>query len=132
MKISTKGQYAVRLMVEVAKSSEPLSISQIAKNQDISPKYLEQIVSSLVKANLLESIRGQKGGYILTRPLNQISIKQILDTTGDACTLAPCVNGNCERKTKCNASTVWLTLGSLIDNYLDNITLQNLMEETLI
>lgn len=131
MKISTKGQYAVRLMVEVAKSSEPLSVSQVAKNQNISPKYLEQIVSSLVKAELLESVRGQKGGYKLSRPSNEISIKQILDTTGDACVLAPCVSGNCERKHNCNASTVWLALGSLINNYLDNITLHSLMKQAL-
>ena len=131
MKISTTGQYAVRLMVEVAKSPEPLSISQIAKNQDISNKYLEQIVSSLVKEELLESLRGQKGGYKLTRPANKISIKQILDTTGDACTLAPCVNGECARKNKCNASSVWQALGSLINNYLDGITLKDLIDKTV-
>ena len=131
MKISTKGQYAVRLMVEVAKSPQPLSISQIAKAEDISNKYLEQIVSSLVKAELLESVRGQKGGYNLTRPANQISVKQILDVTGDSSPLAPCVGGECSRKNKCNASSVWLALGALINNYLDGITLKDLIEKTV-
>ena len=130
MKISTKGQYAVRLMVEVAKSTELVSISLIAKNQNISPKYLEQIVSNLVKEELLESVRGQKGGYRLSRPASKISIKQILDTTGDSCSLAPCVHGECERKNKCNASTVWLALGTLINNYLDGITLKDLIDKT--
>lgn len=130
MKISTKGQYAVRLMVEIAKSEEPLSVSQISKNQNISSKYLEQIVSSLVKASLLESLRGSKGGYKLTQPASQISIKQILDVTGDSCTLTPCVSGECERKNKCNASAVWQSLGSLINNFLDKITLHDLLNKS--
>lgn len=130
MKISTKGQYAVRLMVEVAKCDELISIASASKNQDISPKYLEQIVSLLVKNNLLESVRGQHGGYKLSRPANLITIKQILDTTGDACTLAPCVGGECERKNKCNASGIWQTLGSLINEYLDSVTLKDIIEKS--
>ena len=130
MKISTKGQYAVRLMVEVAKSQDLVSISNIAKSQDISQKYLEQIVSLLIKNNLLESVRGNKGGYKLSKPSNQISIKEILDTTGDSCSLAPCVGGNCERANKCNAIGVWQTLGELINNYLDGVTLKDLIEKT--
>ena len=130
MKISTKGQYAVRLMVEVAKTNEPVSIASIAKNQEISNKYLEQIVSLLVKNNLLESVRGTKGGYKLTTPAGQISIKQILDTTGDTCILTPCLTGECQRKHKCDAVGVWQTLGSLINGYLDGVTLQNLIDKT--
>ena len=77
MRISTKGQYAVRLMVEIAKSDELVSISNVAKSQEISQKYLEQIVSKLVKANLLESTRGHMGGYSLTKSANEISVKEI-------------------------------------------------------
>lgn len=131
MKISTKGQYAVRLMVEIAKSNEPLSVAQVAKKQNISPKYLEQIVSLLIKNELLESVRGQKGGYKLFSPPNKITLKQILDTTGDACTLAPCVKGECERKSTCNASGVWQTLGSLINNYLNSITLCDILNQKI-
>ena len=130
MKISSKGQYAVRLMVEVAKSEDYVSISNIAKNQDISPKYLEQIVSLLVKNKLLESVRGHMGGYKLTKNSNQISIKEILDTTGDSCVLAPCVTGECNRKNKCHAMSVWTTLGGLINNYLEGVTLKDLIEKT--
>lgn len=130
MKISTKGQYAVRLMVEVAKSNELVSVSSVAKNQEISPKYLEQIVSLLVKNNLLESVRGIKGGYKLSKPLDKISIKEILDTTGDTCTLAPCMQGECDRKHKCDAIGVWQTLGDLINNYLESVTLKDLLEKT--
>ena len=130
MKISTKGQYAVRLMVEIAKSEELVSISSIAKSQEISPKYLEQIVSKLVKSNLLESTRGHLGGYSLTRNANEISVKQILDTTGDTTELTPCLSGDCSRKHKCNAMGVWHTLNGLINDYLENITLQDLLDKT--
>lgn len=131
MKISTKGQYAVRLMVDVAKSNNALSIANIAKNQDISIKYLEQIASLLVKAGLLESSRGHLGGYKLTKPASKISIKDILQVTGDTCALAPCVKGNCERSGKCYAMSVWNNLGELIDDYLSKISLQSLINNKL-
>ncbi|MBE7082790.1 MAG: Rrf2 family transcriptional regulator [Clostridiales bacterium] len=131
MKISAKGQYAVRLMVDIAKSQELISINNIAKNQDISPKYLEQIVSKLVKANLLEGIRGSLGGYKLTKLAKDISIKDILETTGDTSSLAPCLLGDCTRKNKCKAKTVWTTLGELIDNYLASISLQDLIDNKI-
>ena len=130
MKISAKGQYAVRLMVEIAKSDELVSISSIAKNQEISPKYLEQIVSLLVKNGLLESERGNKGGYKLTKPANKISIKSILDVTGDSCVLAPCLAGDCTRKNKCDAIGVWTSLGTLINDYLEKVTLKDLINKT--
>lgn len=130
MKISTKGQYAVRLMVEIAKSKNLVSVSNVASKQEISPKYLEQIVSLLVKNNLLESVRGNKGGYKLSRNANKISIKEILDITGDACTLAPCLNGDCSRSHNCDAIGVWQTLGGLINTYLESVTLKDLIEKT--
>ena len=130
MKISTKGQYAVRLMVEIAKSEDLLSISWIAKKQDISQKYLEQIVAMLVKSNLLQSIRGNKGGYRLTKNASDISIKEILDITGDSCELAPCLSGNCARKEKCDAIGVWVTLGGLINDYLEKVTLKDLIDKS--
>lgn len=129
MKISTKGQYAVRLMVEIAKSNDLISISNIAKKQEISSKYLEQIVSLLVKNDLLESVRGHMGGYRLTRPACKINIKEILDTTGDACILAPCMSGECSRTHKCDAKGVWTTLGGLINNYLTSVTLKDLVDK---
>ena len=130
MKISTKGQYAVRIMLEIAKSKELLSVSAIAKKQNISPKYLEQIVSLLVKNSLLESVRGHLGGYKLTKSLDQINVKEILDTTGDACNFAPCVSGECERKSNCQAVTVWTTLGGLVNDYLSSVTLKDLLEKS--
>lgn len=130
MKISAKGQYAVRLMSEVAKSKEPLSITTIAKNQDISPKYLEQIVSKLVKSGLLESTRGHLGGYRLAKSASKISLLEILETTGDNLEIAPCVGGDCVRKKTCNVSSVWNSLGQLINDFLGGVTLQDLIDKT--
>lgn len=129
MKISTKGQYAVRLMVDIAKSDSVVSISNVAKNQEISVKYLEQIVAMLVKAKLLESSRGHLGGYKITKLPKDISIKDILMVTGDTCSLAPCVGGNCSRSNKCYAMSVWNDLGELIDDYLSKISLQDLLDK---
>lgn len=131
MKISTKGQYAVRLMVDLAKSDNITPLNNIANNQEISVKYLEQIVSMLTKAKLLESSRGHTGGYKLTKSADQISIKDILQVTGDTCSLAPCVGGKCERSGKCYAMSVWNDLGELIDDYLSKITLQDLIDRKL-
>lgn len=127
MKISTKGQYAVRLMTDIAKSEGVVSIACIAKNQGISVKYLEQIVSLLVKSKLLESVRGHLGGYKLTKPAQDISIRDILTVTGDTCVLAPCVGGSCSRSASCYAKSVWNKLGSLIDDYLSKISLFDLI-----
>ena len=129
MKISTKGQYAIRLMVDIAKSDSVVSISNVAKNQEISVKYLEQIVAMLVKAKLLESSRGHLGGYKITKLPKDISIKDILMVTGDTCSLAPCVGGNCARSNKCYAMSVWNDLGELIDDYLSKISLQDLLDK---
>jgi len=129
MKISAKGQYAVRLMADIAKSEESISIASIAKNQEISTKYLEQIASMLVKQGLIESTRGAFGGYTLAKNADEISIKDILETTGDTCQIAPCVKGSCARKNKCTASKVWGNLGNLIDDYLSKITLKELIEK---
>lgn len=129
MKISTKGQYAVRLMAEIAKSEDLVSTSQISKTQEISQKYLEQIISLLVKNNLLESTRGHMGGYKLTKSAKEISIKEILDCTGDACELTPCMHGNCDRKNKCDAMGVWYSLSSLVNDYLEKISLEDLINK---
>ncbi|MBQ7884640.1 MAG: Rrf2 family transcriptional regulator [Clostridia bacterium] len=128
MKISAKGQYAVRLMVDLAKAKQSVSLLSIAKNQEISTKYLEQIASKLVKSGLIEATRGALGGYSLCKSANQISIKDILETTGDTCQIAPCVNGVCARKGSCHASKVWGNLGKLIDDYLAKITLSDLIK----
>ena len=130
MKISTKGQYAVRFMAELATSNNVVSLGAIAKNQGISVKYLEQIVSKLSKAGLIESSRGANGGYKLAKDSKIISIKDILDTTGDTSSVTPCVGGKCN-KAKCLARNVWTNLGEVIDNYLSGISLNDLINKKI-
>lgn len=132
MKISSKGRYAVRLMVEIATSNkECVSLSEIAEKQNLTIKYLEQIVSKLVKANLLISSRGAQGGYKLAKPANKCTIAEILAVTNDLPEFAPCLKGNkkCDMKNKCTTIGCWETLSNLICNFLQKITLQDLIDK---
>ena len=130
MKITTKGKHAVRVMIDIARSEkEYVSISDIAQRQDISVKYLEQIISLLVKADLVESMRGASGGYRLTKATSQYNIKEILDATGDNPKLVSCLDGEpCPRKGKCESVVVWQELTNIINDYLEKVSLQDLIE----
>ncbi len=133
MKISAKGRYAVETMVDIAKNGDNFSsVSEIAARQNISVKYLEQIISCLVKAKLVVSLRGANGGYILSKKPDQCSIAEILSATGDMPKLAPCLvsSSSCPKKNSCEAIGCWETLNSLIFNYLSNLTLQNLIDKS--
>ena len=130
MKITTKGKHAVRVMIDIARSeSEYVSISEIAQRQDISVKYLEQIISLLVKANLVESMRGATGGYKLAKSTSRCSIKEILDATGDNPKLVSCLDGEpCPRQNKCESVVVWQELTNIINDYLEKVSLQDLID----
>ena len=132
MKISTKGRYALRLMLDLAtyNTGEPISIKDIAKRQEISEKYLEQIISVLNKAGFVRSVRGAQGGYFLSKLPKEYTVGMILRLTeGD---LAPvsCVKvtgGDCERMDTCVTSRVWKQLSDAINGVVDHITLEDLM-----
>lgn len=133
MKISTKGRYALRLMLDLAtyNTGEPVSIKDIAKRQQISEKYLEQIISILNKAGYVRSIRGSQGGYILKRRPDEYTVGMILRLTeGD---LAPvnCVaeDGDaCDKRDTCVTVKVWQKINDAVNDVVDNITLENLLE----
>lgn len=134
MKISTKGRYALRLMLDLAtyNTGAPVSIKDIAKRQDISEKYLEQIISTLNKAGYVRSVRGAQGGYLLRQDPKDVTVGMILRTTeGD---LAPvgCVGDDgkmlCERKACCATVHVYEKLNNAINGVVDNITIADLME----
>ena len=106
MMISTKGRYALTTLIDIAQNFDgvtPVSIKEISDRQKISMKYLEQIISLMVKGGFLKSIRGAKGGYLFTRPIDQIKVGEILDAAEG--TLAPvdCVNGTstCAKSASC-------------------------------
>ena len=133
MKISTKGRYALRLMLDLAiyNTGEPVSLKDVAKRQNISEKYMEQIISVLSKAGYVRGIRGAQGGYLLSREPKDYTVGMILRLTeGDLAPVA-CVGENsieCERRTACVTVRVWEKLYDAISDVVDNITLQDLVD----
>lgn len=133
MKISTKGRYALRLMLDLAMHDDGsyIPIKEISKRQDISDKYLEQIISVLGRAGFVKSVRGAGGGYKLTHPLKSYTVGMILRLTEGSLAPVACLDDNvntCERKTHCATLMVWEKLYDAINNVVDNITLEDLVE----
>lgn len=133
MKISTKGRYALRLMLDIAMhdGEGPVRIKEIASRQDISDKYLEQIISALNKAGLVRSIRGPQGGYLLTKEPEDYTVGMILRTTEGS--LAPvscmdCEGDSCQRQGRCVTLRIWKQLDDAIKGVVDQITLCDLLE----
>ena len=132
MKISTKGRYALRVMIDLAinNNGKYISLKEISKRQGISNKYLEQIISLLNKAGFLETARGNLGGYKLSKLPREYIVGDILRATeGD---LAPiyCLTGNgeCERKKNCKTYSFWKGLDDVINEYIDSKTLEDLIK----
>lgn len=130
MQISTKGRHAVRIMTDLARNSDEfVSTNEIAARQGITVKYLEKIMSMLTKKQLVVSMRGASGGYKLCRPANEYSVLEILEAVGEGTKIANCtINGNCARVDKCDTMKVWFKLSNLINNYLNTITLEDLIK----
>ena len=130
MKISTKGRYALRLMAELAGSGDGacVPLREIAHDQDISEKYLEQIVSTLVHAKLVASVRGVQGGYYLTRKPSEITVGEVLRATEGDLSPVDCVSdgGVCDRADNCQTMFVWQRLKEATDAVVDGITVADL------
>ncbi len=131
MLISTKGRYAIRVIVDIANNSkgEFIPLKDIAKRQGISQKYMESIMTLLSKNNFVEAVHGKGGGYRLNRPASEYKIGDILRLTEG--TLAPvsCLEEGappCERKDSCTTLGMWTKLNNLISDYLDNISIADL------
>ena len=135
MKISTKGRYAIRMMLDIAAHAESgnVSLKDVSKRQDISLKYLEQIVNMLSKAGLVRSQRGAQGGYRLQRPADEITVGDILRVTeGDIAPVA-CLEteeNTCPRASVCPTLSFWEGLYRTINDYLDSTTLAQLLANT--
>ncbi len=133
MKISTKGRYALRLMLDLAlnDSEKPVRIKEIAKRQNISDKYLEQIISILNKASFVRSIRGPQGGYLLTKKPEEYTVGMILRLTEGSMAPVECIDselGACDRVEDCATNIVWKKLNDAISDVIDNITLSDLVD----
>jgi len=122
----------MRAVIELAQHEEkrPLQLKAIAERQDISVKYLEQLMSMLRSSGLLRSIRGAKGGYILARPPEQINLSEIFRCLEGPVTTAECTeNGDyCERSADCVAREVWMEVEAAIQKILRSITLADLVK----
>ena len=129
MKISTAGRYAVKIVVDIAKSKQFISLHDVANTQNISYKYAEQIASKLVRAGIIYSQRGADGGYQLSRPAEQTNILDILHATGDVLPNISC-DTTCPKKTECAGGDVWSTLNTLINDYLSSVTIATLLKKT--
>lgn len=134
MKISTKGRYALRLMLDLAlnNTGEYITIKSIAARQDISEKYLEQIISLLNRAGYVKSIRGAQGGYRLAKDPTEYTVGMILRLTEGSLYPVECVDDNhseCARNNGCVTKEVWAELYGAICNVVDNVTLQNLVDK---
>lgn len=133
MKISTKGRYALRLMLDLAlnEKEEPVRVKEIASRQEISDKYLEQIISILTKAGFVRSLRGPQGGYRLVKSAGEYTVGSILRLTeGNLCPVS-CLEDEvnlCERKEECMTLPLWERLDEAIKSVVDNITLQDLID----
>ena len=133
MKISTKGRYALRMMIDIAEHQKDgyVALKDVARRQDISKKYLEQIALSISQAGLLRAVRGYQGGYMLARPAEDLTVFSILQIVEG--TLAPvtCLQqevNTCERKNCCKTLPLWQGLQERINRYLEGITLQDVID----
>ncbi|MEI6632585.1 MAG: Rrf2 family transcriptional regulator [Chlamydiota bacterium] len=133
MKISTRVRYGVRLLVELGLHSgdEPVLLRDISKNQEISEKYLGQIMIPLKAAGLVRTYRGAHGGYRLGRRAADITLKEIVEVLdGDMC-LLDCARepGSCSRIVHCVTKSVWQELGKRISSFLESMTLEDLIAQ---
>lgn len=131
--ITTRGRYALRMMVDLAEHQEGafVSLKEIAKRQDISRKYLEQIIPILNRASLLQTSRGSGGGYKLIKPPKDYTVGEILRATEGSMAPVSCLEGEtntCPRCTECATLFVWQGLKKLEEDYLNGITLQDIID----
>ena len=129
MMISTKGRYALRVMLDLARGEGFVSLKDIADEEAISMKYLEAIVSKLNKSGLVLSHRGKDGGYRLVRPAGEISIAEILSSAEGTLRPVHCtgLEGGCDRQCECLTLPLWQELDKKIEAYLSDMTLEDVL-----
>ena len=135
MMISTKGRYALRLMIDLAMHEQDgfVSLKDISERQGISVKYLEQIMALLNKENLLSSQRGPQGGYRLAKKPEEYSVGEILRAVEGSLAPIACLEGEenaCPRQKECMTIGFWEGLNRVIDEYIDSVTLQDLLKDS--
>ncbi len=134
MKLSTRSRYGVRLMLDLALHADagPVRLGVVAKRQDIGIKYLEQIIIPLKKANYLTSVRGPKGGHMLSRPPEEITVGEIVRLLEGGLKLTRCIQypEECDRSDHCVTRIIWNEATEAIRERLDGVTLRELMNRS--
>lgn len=133
MKVSTKGRYALRLMLDIATdtSGEPVKIKDVATRQEISEKYLEQIIAVLNKAGYVRSVRGAQGGYLLVKKPEEYTVGMILRLTEGSMAPVECLEYDtniCHRQDRCVTLILWEKINDAVKNVIDTITLADMIE----
>ena len=133
MKVSTKGRYALRIMIDLGEhnTGEYIRLKDISERQGITFKYLEQIMPMLTKAGYVKSYRGNNGGYLLAKRPEDYIVGDILRTTEGSLVPIPCLAdmpNQCERNEKCTTLAFWEGLNKVINDYINKYTLADLME----
>ena len=133
MKISTKGRYALRMLIDLAEHKECgfIALKDISQRQNISKKYLEQIIPIFNKSDFLKTSRGSQGGYMLAKSPDKYTVGEILRMTEGSLAPVACLEQNpidCERSGECATLPIWQGLNRVINEYLDGITLQDILD----
>lgn len=134
MMVSTRGRYALRVMIDLAEhgNGKYLPMKAVAERQEISLKYLEKILRLLVSAKLVEGVHGKGGGYRLTRAPQDYSIREILQQTEGSLAPVACLECGaeaCKRAADCRTLPMWTELDHLVNAYLEGVTLADLMKK---
>ena len=134
MRITTKGRYGLRAVINLAMAnhSRPISINSIATEENVSSEFLEQIFFKLKKAGLIKSVRGPGGGFSLNRKPSEISVRNILEAVGETHGLTPCTLRRrtlCDRPEPCAAHEIWTGLQKAMEDYLSSVTLKDILEK---
>lgn len=134
MKVSTRGRYALRTMVDLARHGGEglVTLKDVAERQDLSQKYLEQIVTQLSKAGLVKGVRGPQGGYRLAREPKDYSVAEILQQVEGSLAPVECLESEvntCEQCASCATVDMWAGLYKVMTDYLENVTLQDIVDK---
>lgn len=134
MMVSTRGRYALRVMIDIAEHGDGkyTAMKSVAERQEISLKYMEKILPLLVSANLIEGVHGKGGGYRLTREPKDYSVSEILNVTEGSLAPVACLECGaeaCKRTAECRTLPMWMELNRIVNDYLDKVTLADLMKK---
>ncbi len=129
--ISTKGRYGLRLILDIAKESggKPVPVKEIARRQSISDKYLEQIISQFSKAGLVKSVRGAQGGYILTKPTDEITAGEVLRAAEGSIAPVECCEIGCEHSDGCITYGLYKRIKDAVDGVVDSTTIADMLAD---